>query len=233
MFKGYSSKSKANRGLAAYGELAVLAAEKLVHMATVEGEDVMKWGFLTEHAEAARDGKDFGTFQAATAAAKEGKPDDAAIQASSMEIAPNGGDSMEGDFQTGDEKFGAAVNAAREENTGVAVGNPFGALIQSHSAPMSAHTPTPRKPREGGNYTIEKDRPRQNDVTRPSVGGVCREIWDHLTAKYDIELAKPDGAPKVPTLPETKAALGHLDMTTVSVQYYRWRKFNGISGRQA
>lgn len=70
---------------------------------------------------------------------------------------------------------------------------------------------------------IEKDREQRNGVTRPSAGGKCRGIWDMLdgigtgaTAKEARETGLPKG----------------FDKTTIMVQFYRWRKFNGIEGRQ-
>lgn len=71
---------------------------------------------------------------------------------------------------------------------------------------------------------IEKDRESRNGVTRPSVGGKCRGIWDALddlgldvTAKTARDTLMPKG----------------FDRTTIMVQFYKWRKFNGIEGRQA
>jgi hypothetical protein len=219
MFKSYAEKSKAKRGLSAYGDLAVLAADKLVHMADVDG--VMKWGFLTEQAEAARDGRDFGTFEEKTAAAREGNPDDAAQQAATMEI---GTDSAADSVVTGDEE-GAS---SEEGSVATSAFNPFGGLgARSASSndlpPLAAPAVRGRAPRET-RYTIEKNRPEANGIKRPSEGGICRQIWDALDEKYSLDKT-------VPSLSSTKDALAHLDQTTVSVQYYRWRKHNGIAGR--
>lgn len=219
MFKSYAEKSKAKRGLSAYGDLAVLAADKLVHMAEVGG--VMKWGFLTEQAEAARDGRDFGDFEEKTAAAREGNPDDAAVQAATMEI---GASSDADSVVTGEQENGAEDSASSR----VYANNPFGGLGARSAAasdlpPLAAPAVRGRAPREV-RYTIEKNRPEANGIKRPSEGGICRQIWDALDEKRAL-----DGT--VPSLSSTKDALAHLDQTTVSVQYYRWRKHNGIAGR--
>lgn len=69
---------------------------------------------------------------------------------------------------------------------------------------------------------IEADRPQQNGVTRPSAGGKCRGIWDML-----------DGIGADATAKQAReAGAGRFDKTTIMVQFYRWRKFNGVEGRQ-
>lgn len=70
---------------------------------------------------------------------------------------------------------------------------------------------------------IEKDREQRNGVTRPSIGGKCRGVWDMLDAIGTNATAKEA---------RTKAAELGYDKTTTMVQFYRWRKFNGIEGRQ-
>jgi hypothetical protein len=69
---------------------------------------------------------------------------------------------------------------------------------------------------------IEADRPEQNGVKRPSAGGKCRGIWDML-----------DGIGVDATAKQAReTGAGRFDKTTIMVQFYRWRKFNGIEGRQ-
>lgn len=70
---------------------------------------------------------------------------------------------------------------------------------------------------------IEKNRETRNGVTRPSAGGKCRSVWDMLDAIGVNATAKEA---------RTKAAELGFDKTTTMVQFYRWRKFNGIEGRQ-
>jgi hypothetical protein len=70
---------------------------------------------------------------------------------------------------------------------------------------------------------IERDRETRNGVTRPSAGGKCRGVWDMLDAIGTDATAKEA---------RTKAAELGFDKTTTMVQFYRWRKFNGIEGRQ-
>lgn len=71
---------------------------------------------------------------------------------------------------------------------------------------------------------IQSNRPEAHGVKRPSEGTICAQIWawcDEVHNAGDRVTAK-----------ELKAALPALDATTCTVQFYRWRKFNGIQGRQ-
>lgn len=70
---------------------------------------------------------------------------------------------------------------------------------------------------------IEQNRETRNGVTRPSIGGKCRGIWDMLDAMGTAATAKE----------AREAGAGKFDKTTIMVQFYRWRKFNGIEGRQS
>lgn len=70
---------------------------------------------------------------------------------------------------------------------------------------------------------IQSNRPERNGVKRPSEGTICAQIWAWCDAAHDSggKVAAKD----------LKAALPALDATTCTVQFYRWRKFNGIQGR--
>lgn len=77
-----------------------------------------------------------------------------------------------------------------------------------------------------GGLRIEKDRPTQNGVTRPSIGGACRAVWDALDA-----FRAEEGY--VPTAKDVKALAADegWNPNNASIEYYQWRKFNGITGR--
>lgn len=82
---------------------------------------------------------------------------------------------------------------------------------------------TARKPSGSSNgLKIESNRETRNGVTRPSIGGKCRGVWDMLD-ELGLDVTAKDAK---------AAAEGKFDKTTTMVQFYRWRKFNGISGRQ-
>lgn len=79
--------------------------------------------------------------------------------------------------------------------------------------------PAPRISRKG--YTIEKNRPMQNGVKRPSAGTVCGDVWAAFDANPTIK------AGELAAL----ADANQWNRTNVSCEFYNWRKFNGISGR--
>lgn len=73
---------------------------------------------------------------------------------------------------------------------------------------------------------IQKDRPMQNGVKQPSAGSACRLVWDWL----DSEVA----AGRVPTVKSAKSDYAEKNGTNpnnASIEFYNWRKFNGIVGR--
>ncbi len=73
---------------------------------------------------------------------------------------------------------------------------------------------------------IEKDRPEQNGIKRPSEGGRCRAVWDALDA-YRTETGDVPTAKVVAAL----AADEKWNPNNASIEFYQWRKFNGITGR--
>ena len=70
---------------------------------------------------------------------------------------------------------------------------------------------------------IQAGRPERNGVKRPSEGTICAQIWAWCDREHDTN-------GKV-SAKDLRAALSTLDNTTCTVQFYRWRKFNGIQGR--
>ena len=74
---------------------------------------------------------------------------------------------------------------------------------------------------------IEKDREERNGIKRPSIGGRCRAVWDALDA-YVAETGEQPDAKVVKSL----AADEGWNPNNASIEFYQWRKFNGITGRQ-
>ena len=73
----------------------------------------------------------------------------------------------------------------------------------------------------GKGLQIEKDREERNGIKRPSVGGKCRAIWDWLDTVNG------------PTAKQVRAhasAVGWNENNAV-IEFYQWRRFNGITGR--
>jgi len=92
-------------------------------------------------------------------------------------------------------------------------GEGFGELHDPYVAPVPAT-----------GIKIEKERPEQNGVKRPSIGGKCRAIWDAL----DEYRAETGELPTSKTVKELAADSG-WNPNNASIEYYQWRKFNGIA----
>lgn len=90
--------------------------------------------------------------------------------------------------------------------------------------PVADDKPARAQSGSSNGLKIEPNRDTQNGVSRPSVGGKCRAVWDMLDAEGRAVTAK--------RAREIAAERG-FDRTTTMVQFYKWRKFQGIEGRQA
>lgn len=102
-------------------------------------------------------------------------------------------------------------------------GNELVDVLPTEEAATPAPEATPEQP-TGTGLKIEKDRPEQNGVKRPSIGGKCRAIWDAL----DAYRAETGGLPTSKTVKELAADEG-WNPNNASIEYYQWRKFNGIA----
>jgi len=109
-----------------------------------------------------------------------------------------------------DPDFAAGANVC------MGCGEHFGDPVTYEDAKPDAHTGTGLK--------IEKDRPEQNGIKRPSAGGKCRAIWDAL----DEYRAETGELPTSKTVKELAADSG-WNPNNASIEYYQWRKFNGIA----
>lgn len=107
--------------------------------------------------------------------------------------------------------------------------------MASHYAPVAAlpegyvvATPAKQKASQnkGTGLKIEKDRDEQNGVTRPSQGGICRQLWDMFDAMYAEK-----GIVPTPTPAKARSAQLGLSPVTTTVQLYQWRTFMGFKGR--
>ena len=73
---------------------------------------------------------------------------------------------------------------------------------------------------------IERNRETRNGVTRPSIGGRCRAVWDACDAH-----AQATGDDPTASVVRTLAAAQGWNPNNASIEFYQWRKFNGITGR--
>ena len=94
-------------------------------------------------------------------------------------------------------------------------GGDFGPTFDPYVAPAPTATGTGLK--------IEKERPEQNGIKRPSIGGKCRAIWDALDA-YREETGE---LPTSKVVKELAADEG-WNPNNASIEFYQWRKFHGI-----
>lgn len=198
-FKSYSAKSKAKRALVSIGPWAEANADTLL-----EQQDG-KWGFVPEDVQAK---------MAHAIAAVEGIAFPAEPDFTEVLQAQQADDEVE------------------EETTSLAPAAALGlfgnmASQITNSAPVAITKPQRQRTASAG-YTIEKDRPEQNGLKRPSAGGMCRAVWDALDA-----LRASTGA--VPTVAQAKAMApaNNWNINNVTIEFYNWRKFNGITGRAA
>lgn len=82
------------------------------------------------------------------------------------------------------------------------------------------------EPRKG--ISIEKDREERNGIKRPSAGGRCRAVWDACDA-----FAEQTGDDPTAADVRNMAAEHGWNANNASIEFYQWRKFNGITGRAA
>lgn len=76
---------------------------------------------------------------------------------------------------------------------------------------------------------IEKNREERNGIKRPSAGGKCRAVWDVL----DNLVAQPTATVAGVTSKQVKelASQHGFNFNNASIEFYQWRKFNGVTGR--
>lgn len=90
---------------------------------------------------------------------------------------------------------------------------------EERSAPAAAK-------RTSGGLKIEKAREERNGIKKPSVGGQCRAVWDALDDM--VAAGTQPTAKQVKALAEERG----WNANNASIEFYQWRKFNGIRGRQ-
>lgn len=89
---------------------------------------------------------------------------------------------------------------------------------EERSAPAAAK-------RTSSGLKIEKAREERNGIKRPSVGGTCRAVWDAMDEM--VASGKNPSAKDVKALAEERG----WNQNNASIEFYQWRKFQGIVGR--
>lgn len=156
--------------------------------------------------------------------------------------------SIETKVETIVERLDSALGEVLEDLIGAVGANVFASMVTPAAPPAIAATTIVRdgkkvdpnaevvqheeEQRERGTknfiegYRIEKDRPEQNGVKRPSQGTLCGAVW----AKLD-SIRESGRMPVAKELGEL-AIKNKWNPTNVVCEFYQWRRFNGIRGRQ-
>jgi hypothetical protein len=123
----------------------------------------------------------------------------------------------------------AEETQATAEATSEPVVQTLGEMLGDNLSDTDVRNPDPvpapveqKAPGKTAGLKIEKDREERNGVKRPSEGGLCRAIWDWLDTQ-------PGASAKDV---KAKAAEMGWNPNNASIEYYQWRKFNGVRGRQ-
>lgn len=124
----------------------------------------------------------------------------------------------------------AALKAKYEAPVAEQKPNPLATMVQqmtgANEKKEEERTAPAAAKRTSSGLKIEKDREEKNGVKRPSVGGMCRAVWDALDAA--VAEGKTPSAKDVKALAEANG----WNVNNASIEFYQWRKFNGIRGRQ-
>jgi len=112
---------------------------------------------------------------------------------------------------------------------------PAPAASQPANQPLPAHVGAHNRELVTGlvptarSLKIQQGRAVQNGVTRPSAGGLCAAVWQICDELYkrNNNACPPIGAVRA------AGQAKNLNPNNVQIEYYVWRKFMGIAGRQA
>lgn len=110
----------------------------------------------------------------------------------------------------GASKFGAAM---------FALGNHVEKRNDTSSRRTSDKTATEKK--------VKAPAEIKNGVRKPTAGTTCRHVWDELEALSNHETKTYPDSKQVKEL----AAKHKWNSNNASIEFYQWRKFNGITGR--
>lgn len=232
-FKAFSSKSNAKRGvIAAYKQAGVDVTENYeTLLSQVDG----KWGFDIDAVQPAAEAD----LLAAAVVAQKNETEEKVAAAtpkprsagSVFDMVPARGAkavAKEGKAEAEVEPEKETEKVDEPEVVAPAVGGAFGSMMSALTTQRAAaQQPTAANGR--GGYKVEKDRPEQNGVIRPSKDGKCRQVWDKCD---ELRAANGGEAPSAKQMREVSEGMGWNTNNTM-IEFYQWRKFNGITGRTA
>ena len=79
---------------------------------------------------------------------------------------------------------------------------------------LEAHYAKQNKPK------VKKQCEQRNGVRRPSLGGICRAVWDKMD-----EIVANNIAPSIKLVKAIAAECG-WNLNNATIEFYQWRKFN-------
>lgn len=219
-FKSYSEKSKARRALVQGFDMQKEATD--AYLAQVDG----KWGFYVDATGTAMFAPSEASFSAERTVSGSDLPTESDVQA----LAPQHDDAADALAA-----LVVAQGTPEQDEAFAPSASAFGAFAMSQlTAPSNTAPVEPQRTSTSqrvAGLKIEKNREERNGVKMPSVGGMCRAVWDALNSMMTHDEAS--GTASVPTVADIKklAEEKGWNVNNASIEYYQWRKWHGISGR--
>jgi hypothetical protein len=235
-FKSYSEKSKAARALVQVHKL-----DKQVTGLYLSQDSDGRWGFTLGDDGApvsvglhhATDSPKFGEERTVDADALPTEADVQALAPQADEGAALAALVVEQDLAQNPDAPEHQADAPDDEQP--VTPSAFGAFAMSQlTAPSNTAPVEPQRTSTSqrvAGLKIEKNREERNGVKMPSVGGMCRAVWDALNSMMQHDEAS--GTATVPTVADIKklAEEKGWNVNNASIEYYQWRKWHGITGR--
>lgn len=211
-FKSYSEKSKARRALVQV--YSIPKDDTDAYLSTAEG----KWGFLLNG-----DTPEYHTKPESMLEVQYPKSSEfLAVIGAPAELVQ----AMQ-EVEQQDEVSVTAAAPSPAAFTGFAMSQLSPDASTAAAAPAAPVAPAKR---ESG-LKIQKNREMRNGINMPSVGGRCRAVWDALSNLMVHDEAT--GTASIPTVADIRkhAESKGWNVNNASIEYYQWRKFYGITGR--
>lgn len=105
----------------------------------------------------------------------------------------------------------------------------FGAFAMGQLGAGNNSTTAAKAPKAPVEKKVKTPPEIVNGVRKPSVGTVCRAVWDELEKLRTENGGTPPDSKQVKALAEAMS----WNPNNASIEFYQWRKFNGITGRAA
>lgn len=214
--KSYANKSKAKRGLQAFGKFTDEQMENPeVGAILFQHGESGKWSFDTEDVRPVLLKITRDEVAQHSVIAHEDRPDvgsDDSVENTQPAPSPE-----------------SEQPAAPADDAAAPAPVVFGALANTLQSAPAAPAPVASAPRaqSRSTYTIEKNRPEQNGIKRPSAGGLCRAVWDACDELREKLAGAIPGSADIRKLSDDRG----WNRNNTMIEFYQWRKYNGVVGR--